>query len=87
LLGGSRASSERLAILSTLSGGAPAPGAACATRTLSRICRTASRIAIDGEIFQDAWLEPIPSGSEVHVIPQIVGGITVGTPLRLRATL
>ena len=31
-------------------------------------------IAIDGEIFQDAWLEPIPPGSEVHVIPQIVGG-------------
>ena len=31
-------------------------------------------IAIDGEIFQDAWLEPIPPDSEVHVIPQIVGG-------------
>jgi molybdopterin converting factor small subunit len=31
-------------------------------------------IAIDGEIFQDAWLEPIPPESEVHVIPQIVGG-------------
>jgi sulfur-carrier protein len=31
-------------------------------------------VAIDGEIFQDAWLEPIPPGSEVHVIPQIVGG-------------
>ena len=31
-------------------------------------------IAIDGEIFQDAWLEPIPPEAEVHVIPQIVGG-------------
>ena len=31
-------------------------------------------IAIDGEIFQDAWLQPIPPESEVHVIPQIVGG-------------
>ncbi|HEX5078795.1 MAG TPA: MoaD/ThiS family protein [Geminicoccaceae bacterium] len=31
-------------------------------------------IAIDGEIFQDAWLEPIPPDSEVHIIPQIVGG-------------
>ena len=31
-------------------------------------------IAIDGEIFQDAWLEPIPPESEVHVIPQIVAG-------------
>jgi hypothetical protein len=30
-------------------------------------------VAIDGEIFQDAWLEPIPPDSEVHVIPQIVG--------------
>jgi hypothetical protein len=31
-------------------------------------------VAIDGEIFQDAWLEPIPPEAEVHVIPQIVGG-------------
>ena len=31
-------------------------------------------VAIDGQIYQDAWLEPIPPGSEVHVIPQIVGG-------------
>lgn len=31
-------------------------------------------VAIDGQIYQDSWLEPIPPGSEVHVIPQIVGG-------------
>ena len=31
-------------------------------------------VAIDGEIFQDAWLEPIPPESEVHVIPKIAGG-------------
>jgi sulfur-carrier protein len=31
-------------------------------------------VAIDGEIFQDAWLEPIPPGSEVYLIPQIAGG-------------
>ena len=31
-------------------------------------------VAIDGEIFQDAWLEPIPPQSEVYIIPQIVGG-------------
>jgi sulfur-carrier protein len=31
-------------------------------------------VAIDGEIFQDAWLEPIPPQSEVHVIPKIAGG-------------
>jgi molybdopterin converting factor small subunit len=31
-------------------------------------------VAIDGEIFQDAWLEPIPPDSEVHLIPRIAGG-------------
>jgi sulfur-carrier protein len=31
-------------------------------------------VAIDGEIYQDAWLEPIPPGSEVHIIPRIAGG-------------
>jgi molybdopterin synthase sulfur carrier subunit len=31
-------------------------------------------VAIDGQIYQDSWLQPIPPGSEVHVIPQIVGG-------------
>ena len=31
-------------------------------------------VAIDGEIYQDALLEPIPPASEVHVIPRIAGG-------------
>ena len=31
-------------------------------------------VAIDGEIYQDAWLEPIRPESEVHVIPKIAGG-------------
>ena len=31
-------------------------------------------IAIDGQIYQDAWLEPIPPSSEVYLIPQIAGG-------------
>jgi molybdopterin converting factor small subunit len=31
-------------------------------------------VAIDGEIYQDAWLEPIAPESEVHVIPKIAGG-------------
>jgi hypothetical protein len=31
-------------------------------------------VAIDGEIFQDALLEPIPPGAEVHLMPQIGGG-------------
>lgn len=31
-------------------------------------------IAIDGQIYQDAWLEPIEPDSEVYLIPQIAGG-------------
>lgn len=31
-------------------------------------------VAIDGEIFQDAWFATISPDSEVHVIPKIGGG-------------
>jgi molybdopterin synthase sulfur carrier subunit len=31
-------------------------------------------VAIDGQIYQDTWLEPIGPDSEVHLIPQIGGG-------------
>jgi sulfur-carrier protein len=31
-------------------------------------------VAIDGQIFQDALLEPIRPDSEVHILPQIAGG-------------
>ena len=31
-------------------------------------------VAIDGQIYQDTWLEPIPADAEVHVLPQIAGG-------------
>ena len=31
-------------------------------------------VAIDGQIYQDAWLEPINPGSEVHLLPQLPGG-------------
>ncbi len=31
-------------------------------------------VAIDGQIYQDAWLEPIPPDAEVHLLPQIAGG-------------
>ncbi len=31
-------------------------------------------VAIDGEIFQDALLEPIPAGAVVDLMPQIGGG-------------
>ncbi|MGI9334445.1 MAG: MoaD/ThiS family protein [Gammaproteobacteria bacterium] len=31
-------------------------------------------VAIDGEIFQDAWFEPIAPQAEVHLMPKIAGG-------------
>lgn len=31
-------------------------------------------VAIDGQIYQDSWLEPISMDSEVHILPQIAGG-------------
>ena len=31
-------------------------------------------VAINSEIFQDSWFEPIPDNADVHVIPAIGGG-------------
>lgn len=31
-------------------------------------------VAIDGTIYQDALFQPIPDGSEVHLVPKIAGG-------------
>ncbi len=31
-------------------------------------------VAIDGQIYQDALLQPIEPDAEVHVLPQIAGG-------------
>ena len=31
-------------------------------------------VAIDGEIYRDAWFQPIPPGSEVYILPRIAGG-------------
>lgn len=31
-------------------------------------------VAIDGQIYQDALLEPIGPDSDVHILPQIAGG-------------
>jgi len=31
-------------------------------------------VAIDGEIVQDAWHEPLPAGSELHFLPALAGG-------------
>jgi hypothetical protein len=34
-------------------------------------------VAIDGQIYQDALLEPIGPDGEVFILPQIAGGATV----------
>ncbi|MCP4385603.1 MAG: MoaD/ThiS family protein [Hyphomicrobiales bacterium] len=31
-------------------------------------------VAIDGEVYHDAWVQPIPSDSEVHLISAMAGG-------------
>jgi molybdopterin converting factor small subunit len=31
-------------------------------------------VAIDGEILQDAWHEPLPAGCELHFLPALAGG-------------
>ena len=35
---------------------------------------TGMAVAIDGQIYQDAWLEPIGPDSEVHLLPKLAGG-------------
>jgi len=32
-------------------------------------------VAIDGEILNDAWHEPLPAGSELHFLPALSGGV------------
>jgi molybdopterin converting factor small subunit len=41
---------------------------------LARHLETSVAVAIDGQIYQDALLEPVGPDSEVFVIPQIAGG-------------
>ena len=43
---------------------------------LARHLEEGVAVAIDGQIYQDALLEPIGSDSEVFVLPQIAGGST-----------
>jgi molybdopterin converting factor small subunit len=31
-------------------------------------------VAIDGQIYRDAWFQPIPPGSEVYLLPRMAGG-------------
>ena len=41
---------------------------------LGRLVILSVAVAIDGQIYQDALLEPIGADSEVHILPQIAGG-------------
>ena len=41
---------------------------------LARHLEEGVAVAIDGQIYQDALLEPISPNSEVFIIPQIAGG-------------
>jgi molybdopterin synthase sulfur carrier subunit len=41
---------------------------------LARHLEEGVAVAIDGQIYQDALLEPIAPDSEVFIIPQIAGG-------------
>ena len=43
---------------------------------LARHLEDGIAVAIDGQIFQDALLEPIGPDSEVFLLPQIAGGST-----------
>ena len=31
-------------------------------------------VSIDGQLYQDAWLQPIPPGAEVYLMPRMAGG-------------
>ena len=60
----------------------------CEARTVGQLFRTLEErfpdlrphieqglaVAINGEMYQDALLQPIPAGSEVHLLPRIAGG-------------
>ena len=31
-------------------------------------------VSIDGQLYRDAWLQPIPPGAEVYLMPKLAGG-------------
>jgi sulfur-carrier protein len=31
-------------------------------------------VSVNGQIYRDAWLQPIPPGSEVFILPKMAGG-------------
>jgi molybdopterin converting factor small subunit len=51
--------------------------------SLARHLEDGVAVAIDGQIYQDALLEPIGPDSEVFVLPQIAGGSAITLPTLL----
>ena len=31
-------------------------------------------VAIDGQLYRDDWLRPVPDGAEVYLMPRVAGG-------------
>jgi len=31
-------------------------------------------VAIDGKLYRDSWLQPVPDGAEVFLMPRVAGG-------------
>jgi sulfur carrier protein ThiS len=31
-------------------------------------------VAVDGEIYRDAWFHPVRSDSEIYILPKMAGG-------------
>ena len=31
-------------------------------------------VAIDGQLYRDTWLQPVPAGAEVYLMPRVAGG-------------
>ena len=41
---------------------------------LKPFLETGLTVAIDGEVYRDAWFQPIPDKSEVHLLSAMAGG-------------
>ena len=36
--------------------------------------RAGVAVAIDGTLYRDSWLQPVPDGAEVFLMPRVAGG-------------
>ena len=41
---------------------------------LKRLIEKGVSVSINGQIYRDAWFQPIPPGSEVFILPRMAGG-------------